>query len=142
MRRLVNRFGVALILLTASAAHAQSFAGVWKTYGDGGVAPESLVRIEDAGGIVTGTVIRVFAPPANSADPRCSACRPPLKDMPIVGMKILKAKPTGEGEILDPDEGRVYRCTLKLLAGGAKLEVRGYIGVPMFGRTQVWLRLE
>ena len=44
------------------------------------------------------------------------------------------------GEILDPKNGKVYKSKLSLHEGGRKLEVRGYVGVPMFGRSQVWLR--
>jgi uncharacterized protein (DUF2147 family) len=46
------------------------------------------------------------------------------------------------GEILDPDNGKIYRSKITLIDGGKKLSVRGYIGVPMFGRSQVWLRQE
>ena len=44
------------------------------------------------------------------------------------------------GEILDPDSGAIYRAKAKLLDGGNKLEVRGYIGVSLFGRSQTWIR--
>jgi uncharacterized protein (DUF2147 family) len=44
------------------------------------------------------------------------------------------------GEILDPKNGKVYRSKVTLKDGGKKLDVRGYIGVPMFGRSQVWVR--
>jgi uncharacterized protein (DUF2147 family) len=44
------------------------------------------------------------------------------------------------GEILDPDNGRLYRCTLRLVDNGRQLEVRGFIGISLFGRTQTWLR--
>jgi uncharacterized protein (DUF2147 family) len=62
-------------------------------------------------------------------------------------MNILSARGgaaplEAEGEILDPDDGRMYRCTLKLAVDGATLEVRGYVGVPIFGRTQIWRRAE
>ena len=46
------------------------------------------------------------------------------------------------GDILDPNNGKVYRVKLKLVDGGAKLDVRGYIGTPMLGRTQTWIRVE
>ena len=46
------------------------------------------------------------------------------------------------GEILDPNNGKVYKSKLKLVDNGAKLDVRGYIGVPMLGRTQTWIRAE
>ena len=120
------------------SAWAEGFAGLWQTYGDAGAQPESLVRIEETEGGIRGTVIRVFASP----DARCEACAGALKDQPIVGMRILQARSSGEGEILDPGDGRVYRCTLTLVQGGARLEVRGYVGVPLLGRTQTWLRIE
>ena len=44
------------------------------------------------------------------------------------------------GTILDPDEGRSYRCSVRLLEDGRKLEVRGYVGISFFGRTQTWMR--
>jgi uncharacterized protein (DUF2147 family) len=46
------------------------------------------------------------------------------------------------GEILDPDDGKVYRCAVTVIEGGKKLEVRGYIGIPLLGRSQVWQRME
>jgi uncharacterized protein (DUF2147 family) len=46
------------------------------------------------------------------------------------------------GEILDPDDGKTYRCTVTMIEGGKKLEVRGYIGIPLLGRSQVWQRME
>jgi uncharacterized protein (DUF2147 family) len=44
------------------------------------------------------------------------------------------------GEILDPENGHVYRCILRLTGGGDTLEVRGFIGIALFGRTQIWVR--
>ena len=46
------------------------------------------------------------------------------------------------GLILDPAKGSTYKVRLKTIDGGKKLEVRGYIGSPMFGRTQTWIRAE
>jgi uncharacterized protein (DUF2147 family) len=46
------------------------------------------------------------------------------------------------GQILDPDEGEVYKCRIALLDDARKLEVRGYIGIPLFGRSQTWIRKE
>lgn len=46
------------------------------------------------------------------------------------------------GDILDPDTGSIYRCKLALSAGGSRLVVRGYIGMPILGRSQTWQRLD
>lgn len=138
----MSRLPILLCVLAASSAQAQGLAGVWRTFSDHRGEAESLVRIEEHDGSVTGTVTQVFSPPASSPNPLCEACAGALKGKPIVGMKILNGRSSGEGEILDPDDGRVYRCILTLVQGGAKLEVRGYLGVPLFGRTQVWQRVE
>jgi len=46
------------------------------------------------------------------------------------------------GEILDPNNGKTYKVRLTPADGGKKLDVRGYIGAPLFGRTQTWIRVE
>jgi uncharacterized protein (DUF2147 family) len=45
-----------------------------------------------------------------------------------------------DGDILDPDNGVIYRCKLRLEGGGMKLKVRGFVGVSLFGRSQTWER--
>jgi uncharacterized protein (DUF2147 family) len=44
------------------------------------------------------------------------------------------------GEILEPDNGKIYRCKLKVKDQGSALFVRGYLGASMFGRSQTWTR--
>jgi uncharacterized protein (DUF2147 family) len=75
------------------------------------------------------------------------ACLDARKNQPIIGMTIVSGlKKSGDeyngGEILDPKNGKVYKSKLTVREGGKKVEVRGYVGVPMFGRSQVWLRQE
>ena len=70
------------------------------------------------------------------------------KDKPVLGMTIIRnIKASADdkgiwdgGDVLDPNNGKVYRARLKPVDGGKKLEMRGYIGP--FYRTQVWLRVE
>jgi len=107
--------------------------------------PEGLVRIIEVAGEFRATVEKVFSPPAPEADPRCVDCTGELKDKPVIGMQILRGlRWDGEqysgGEILDPNNGKFYRCLMRVVDGGRKLEVRGYIGISLLGRTQVWLR--
>ena len=56
------------------------------------------------------------------------------------GMKKKKDDEWKGGEILDPKNGKTYSCRLRLKDDGKKLEVRGYIGFSLFGRSQMWLR--
>src|SRR3982751_5901871 len=128
----------------AAAQHATP-AGLWRTYSDRTGQADGLVRIVEANGAFEGTVQKVFSPPAPRPNPLCEECSGELKDKPIVGMKILRGlRRDGEeysgGEILDPDEGRAYRCRVRVIDNGRKLEVRGYVGFALFGRTQVWDR--
>jgi len=110
-------------------------------------ATRGLVRVEEVNGEYIGTVVAVFSPPAPDPQPLCKLCQGDLKDKPVVGMIILRGvRRSGDtystGQILDPDEGRVYRCRIALLDDGRKLEVRGFIGIPLLGRSQTWVRKE
>lgn len=122
-------------------------AGLWQTVSDRTGQADGLVRVVEVNGEYVGTVVAVFSPPAESSNPLCEKCKGDLENKPIVGMTILhgvRRLPDGysPGEILDPDEGRVYKCRIALTEDGRKLEVRGYIGMPLFGRSQIWTRKE
>jgi uncharacterized protein (DUF2147 family) len=136
-----------MLMLGTATAQAPAPVGLWKTYSDRTGEADGLVRITEANGELEGTVVKVFSPPAPSANPLCEECRGELRNQPIVGMKILRrmraeADGYSGGEILDPDEGKVYRCALRVIEGGRRLEVRGYVGISLFGRTQVWDRVD
>lgn len=72
---------------------------------------------------------------------------PKMHDTPLLGYKILKDfeyvgdKTWENGTIYDPENGSLYSCTIKLKNKNT-LDVRGYIGVSMIGRTDTWTRLE
>ena len=136
---------LALLAAFSSGALAQSTpAGLWKTFSDRNGQADGLVRIVEVDGHYEATVQAVFSPPAASPHPLCELCPGELKDKPVIGLKIMRdLRPDGDawaGEILDPDDGNLYRCKVRLLDGGRKLEVRGYVGLPIFGRTEVWQR--
>ena len=69
------------------------------------------------------------------------------QNAPVIGLVILSGlKKEGTeysgGQILDPDNGKVYSSKAQLTDSGKKLNVRGYIGAPMLGRSQIWERQE
>ena len=132
-------------LLACSVTHAQaSPVGLWKVIDDDTKQATSLVRISDAGGVLSGKIERLLD--AAMQDAKCEKCTDDRKGKPMLGMTILRnVKPAGDGvwedgDILDPDNGKVYRVRLKPIDGGKKLEVRGYLGP--FYRNQQWLREE
>jgi uncharacterized protein (DUF2147 family) len=131
----------------AAGAWAQTTpVGLWKTIDDETKKEKSLVRISEAGGVLSGRVEKLFNP--SQPDPKCDKCSDERKDQPITGMEILRGVKKGDedlwdgGTILDPNNGKVYKVRLKLADGGRKLDVRGYIGAPLLGRTQTWMRVE
>ena len=135
------------LVAAAGAALAQATpVGLWKTIDDESKTEKSLVRISEAGGVLSGRIDKLLDP-TSPADAVCDKCSDERKNKPVLGMTILRnaradaGKDLWEGgDILDPNNGKVYRLRLKLLDGGKKLEVRGYIG-PFF-RNQQWLRVE
>lgn len=138
----------AVALLSPVLAFAQATpVGLWKTIDDDGKTAKSLVRISEQGGTLTGSIDKLLDPTA-PPDAKCDKCSDDRKDKPVLGLQIIRSvKPDGDGlwghgEILDPNNGKTYRTRLKPVDGGKKLEVRGYIGAPLFGRTQTWVRVE
>lgn len=138
----------AACLLAPVLAFAQTTpVGLWKTIDDDGKTEKSLVRIGEQGGVLVGSIDKLLDPKA-AADAKCDKCTDDRKDKPVLGLQIIRGvKAEGEGvwgggEILDPNNGKTYKTRLKPVDGGKKLEVRGYIGAPLFGRTQTWVRVE
>lgn len=135
-------------LLAGSASFAQnSPVGLWRTISDETGKQKSLVRITESNGVYSGKVEKLFREPGEDPNPVCDKCEGELKGKPALGMTILTGiKQDGNaysgGKIVDPNNGKVYSSKLTLIDGGKKLEMRGYIGTPMLGRTQVWLREE
>ncbi|HTN66754.1 MAG TPA: DUF2147 domain-containing protein [Burkholderiaceae bacterium] len=134
----------------AAVAQQKSAVGLWKTIDDHSGKPKSLIRISEADGEYRGKIEKLFREPNEDQNPKCDKCEDARKDQPIIGMTILtgmkqEQKDSGEysgGQILDPAEGKVYKSKMALADGGKKLNVRGYIGVPLLGRTQTWLRAD
>jgi len=140
---------VGLLLAGASAAAlAQATpAGLWMTIDDESRQEKSLVRIVDSGGVLSGRIEKLLD--AGKQDARCDKCTDSRKDQPVTGMTILEGvkKNADEawwdgGSILDPNNGKTYKVRLTPKDGGKSLEVRGYIGMPLLGRTQTWQRVE
>ena len=135
----------ATLMSSAARADNASPVGLWRNVDDVSGKPRALIRISEANGTLQGRIEKVFLGPNES--PKCEKCEGALKDVPVIGLAILWGlKKDGAeyagGHILDPDNGKVYSSKIYLTDGGKKLNVRGYIGVPMLGRSQIWERQE
>jgi uncharacterized protein (DUF2147 family) len=135
-------------LLRAAAGAEKSTdspVGRWKTVDDVTGKPKSVVTIWEENGKLYGRVQKLVDPDPQNPNPTCEDCTGDKKGKPVVGLKILwDLQKDGDGwsggTILDPSNGKTYKCLLSLEEGGTKLKVRGFIGVSVLGRTQIWLR--
>jgi uncharacterized protein (DUF2147 family) len=140
--------GTILIVVYSTAYAAElSPIGLWKTIDDNTGQPRGLMRIREVNGQYEGKVEKIFSKPGEEPNPKCEKCEGNRRNQPVIGMTILwgLTKQGDEyqgGAILDPENGKVYRSRMKLVDNGKKLDVRGFIGFSLFGRSQIWLREE
>ena len=139
------------LFITASAFAQQATpVGLWKNIDDESGKPKALIRITESNGELVGKIEKLFKNAGEDPNPKCNKCEGALKDQPVLGMIILTGMKrdndeAGEyegGKILDPNNGKVYSSKLTVTDDGKKLKVRGYIGIPMLGRSQTWVREE
>lgn len=135
------------IVTFATDVSMQSPIGYWKTVDDVTGKPKSIVQIwKTNDNVLMGKVIKVFA--KDSKKPSlCTKCTGENLNQPIVGMVIISglqasAKQWVNGQILDPENGKKYSCNLRTLENGKRLHVRGYVGLPLLGRSQTWERVD
>lgn len=139
MRRLAPLLLTVLFTTNAFA----DIAGLWQTRDDDG-KPTGYVKIINENAVYRGVIEKGLE--KDKEEKYCAACKDERKGKRLIGMTILKGVvDKGNGsyqgtEILDPFSGNTYRVKLKLKEAGEALEVRGYVGVSLFGRTQTWYR--
>jgi uncharacterized protein (DUF2147 family) len=138
-----------IVILTGPPAYPAepSPTGLWKTIDDQSGKPRGLVRIVESNGEYQGRVEKTFPKPGEDPNPKCEKCDGARHNQPVIGLTILWGlRKQGDeyqgGQILDPENGKIYRSRMKLQDGGTKLDVRGFIGFSLFGRTQTWIREE
>ncbi len=141
---------IALLLFAsplAAFAQANTPVGHWRTIDDKTGKVKSVVEIyETSNGTLAGKVLKVLHSD-KGPNPVCDACKGDNHNKPVEGMVITWGlKQNGStwdgGKILDPNNGKVYSAKLTPTEGGKKLQVRGYMGFSLLGRSQTWLREE
>ncbi|MEO8809744.1 MAG: DUF2147 domain-containing protein [Rhodanobacter sp.] len=151
--KLAFRSAIAIsLLLAAGAAIAANDTpvGTWKTIDDDTHQAKSIVEITDNNGELQAHIVKLLnRSPEDIAKEGevavCKECEGERKDKPIEGMNIMwgvhrDGDTWDGGHILDPKNGKVYKVKLSMLDGGQKLNVRGFIGFSLLGRSQQWER--
>jgi uncharacterized protein (DUF2147 family) len=133
-----------VVVALGKVANAQATpVGMWNTISDRDGKPEAVVEIREVNGELSG-VVRELLVAADPADSICGKCTDDRKGQRVVGMEILRhmhrdGNAWSGGEILDPENGKTYRATMRL-EGDGRLIIRGYVGIPLLGRSQTWVR--
>lgn len=124
-------------------AQSNSAVGLWQSTDP---AKTVFIRITEEGGKLKGKVEKLVKGGKEDTTGTCTKCTGDLKDKPLVGLPLIwdMTKEGGEkwggGKILEPDSGKVYKCTIEPIEGGKKLNVRG--SIAFLGKTQTWTRVE
>lgn len=134
-----------MFAIKAVAATVISPVGTWATISDETKKKRAIVKISEQDHKLTGTIIKVFKEQGDTG--MCHNCPKPFTGQKVAGLNFLwDLKATGQntwtgGHILDPKTGKIYKAKLTMNKDGNSLFVRGYIGIPLLGRTQTWLKV-
>lgn len=146
MKRKILVFCALLIMFKAHSQapnEADAIIGVWES-GNG----KARIKIDKANDKFNGRIVWLKEPNDEAGKPKVDKNNPDeaLRSKPLLGYSMLKAftyagdKTWEEGTIYDPESGSTYSCTITMTDDNT-LDVRGFIGVSLFGRTDVWKRV-
>jgi uncharacterized protein (DUF2147 family) len=150
-RRWLGLTTLTMLLATGSALAKDPAkptpVGRWTTIDDETKKPRSIIAIYEEDGRLFGRIEKLILEPKEPQNPLCDKCDGALKNKPILGMVILRnLKRDGDnwsgGTVLDPANGKTYKCKIAVEEDGKRLKVRGYVGFSLLGRNQHWLRTE
>ena len=146
-RTILSTFTLTAAALLSTSVFAASLDGTqWQTVDDKTGEKKAIIQLNEKGGKVSGKIIKVLD--KQKAKVVCTKCSGSLKNKPAEGLQILTGlKADGnnqwsDGKLVDPESGKVYAGKITLSDNGQSLDLRGYVGTPLFGRSQTWQRIK